>query len=174
MTINKTKKIIFGHIMMQMSKKKGLKKHRKAGKEALLQEFTQLEDLLVFEALDPKTTLTDAQKRGALQAIKLLSKEKPDGQLKGRTVADGRPQQSMYNKSETASPTVSTDALMLLIIVDAHERDVATADAAGAYLKADLDNFVVMKFMGVSINIMSRMNPQCQKYVVNGRGGKAL
>jgi hypothetical protein len=85
---------------------------------------------------------------GALRAINLI-KEKRDGRLKGRTVADGRPQRSLYTKYETASPTVSTDALMLSIMIDAHEgRDVATADVAGAYLKADMDDFVIMKFTG--------------------------
>jgi hypothetical protein len=35
----------------------------------------------------------------------------------------------MYEKSETSSPTVSTDSLMYSVMIDAKEgRDVATAD----------------------------------------------
>jgi hypothetical protein len=65
-----------------------------------------------------------------------LLKEKRNGDLKGRTVADGSKQRGLYPRSETASPTVSTIALILTILIDAYERrNVATADVAGAYLK---------------------------------------
>ena len=53
-----------------------------------MKEFAQLEDhLAVHEAVDPKT-LTKRQNKMALRALNLL-KEKRDGSLKGRTVADG-------------------------------------------------------------------------------------
>jgi hypothetical protein len=42
------------------------------------------------------------------------------------------------------SPTVSTDALMLSLMIDSLEgRDVATANITGAYLHADMDEFVL-------------------------------
>ena len=78
---------------------------------------------------------------GALCAINLI-KEKTSGILKGHTVADGYLQQHMYDKSQTASSTVSNDFLMLSIMIDAYkQRDVSTADVAGAYLKATMDDF---------------------------------
>jgi hypothetical protein len=74
--------------------------------------------------------LTRKLKRGALRAISVIN-EKRCGKIKGRTVADGRPHRALYTKDETSSPTVSTDALMLSLLIDAHEhRDVATADVA--------------------------------------------
>ena len=131
----------------------GIKEHGKAAEAALMKEFAQMEELSVYESVDPKT-LTSEQRRGALRAINLL-KEKLDGTLKGRTVADGRPQRSLYDRSETASPTVAKGALMLSILMDAHEgRDVATADVAGAYLKAYMDDYVLMKFTGASVDIL--------------------
>ena len=106
--------------------------------EALLQEFAQFEALNVCENVNSRL-LTTEQQNGALRAINLI-KMKCDGQLKGRTVADGSVQRSLYDKLETASPTVATDALLLSIFIDAHEgRDVVTADVAGAYLKAYMD-----------------------------------
>jgi len=43
-------------------------------------------------------------------------------------------QNGLYEKSQTASPTVATDALLISLIVDAHEhRDVAVADVVAAY-----------------------------------------
>jgi hypothetical protein len=83
-----------------------------------MSEFAQLEALNVYESIDA-TSLNQNKKRSALRAINLI-KEKRDGRLKGRTVANGRPQHSLYDKSETSSPTVSTDALMLSILIEAH------------------------------------------------------
>jgi len=168
-----TSKHIFGYAMNQMTAKAGIKKHGKAAEAALMKEFAQLEELDVYEPVSANS-LTREQRTGALRAINLI-KEKRDGRLKGRTVADGRPQRSLYDKSQTASPTVSTDALMLSIMIDAHEgRDVATADVAGAYLKADMDDFVVMKFTGESVDILCNMNPENTNFVSNEKGNKVL
>jgi len=83
-----------------------------------MQEFAQLED--VFLAKSEKE-LTREQKGEALQAINLITK-KQDGRIKGRTVADGSVQKDLYEKSQTASPTISTYALLISLIVDAHEK----------------------------------------------------
>lgn len=46
------------------------------------------------------------------------------------------------HKGEISSPTVSTDSLMLMLMNAAVEgHDVAMADVAGAFLKADTDFF---------------------------------
>jgi hypothetical protein len=167
-------KHVFGFIMNQMSAKAGIRKHGKAAETALMNEFAHLEDLSAYqESIDP-ATLTKKQRKEALRAINLL-KEKRDGSLRARTVADGRPQRSMYDKSQTASPTVSTDALMLSIMIDAKgARDVATADVVAAYLKAFMDDFVVMKFTGESVDILCKMNPDHTKHVAIEEGTKVL
>ncbi|KAI2490729.1 Reverse transcriptase (RNA-dependent DNA polymerase) [Fragilaria crotonensis] len=103
----------FAYTMTQMSANAGIKKHGRKAMEALMAKFAQLEDLTAYEPLDP-TKLTRAQKKSALRAINLI-KEKRCGKLKGRTVADGRAQRTLYDKSETASPTVGTDSLMISI-----------------------------------------------------------
>jgi len=55
-------------------------------------------------------------------------------------------QKGLYEKSQTASPTISTDALLISLIIDAHEkRDVAVADVVAAYLKADMNKYTLMK-----------------------------
>ncbi len=72
-------------------------------------------------------------------------KKKQCGCVKGRTVANGRPQQQLYTKDKTSSPTISTDALMLSLLIDAHEhRDVTTADLAGSYLHAEMEDFTLL------------------------------
>ena len=166
-------KSIFHYILNQMTAKAGITKHGKAAEEALMKEFAQLEELDVYKSVNVRT-LTKEQRRGALRAINLI-KEKRDGVLKGRTVADGRAQRSLFEKSQTASPTVATDTLLLTILIDAHEnRDVGTADVAGAYLKALMDDFVLMKFTGDSVNILCKINPGHIKNVVLENGVKVL
>jgi len=104
-----------------------------------------------------------------------LIKEKRSGILKGRTVANGRAQRTLYNKSETAYPTIASDALMLSIIIEAYEgRDVATADIAGAYLKAYMRDFVLMKFVGDTVRVLCDMNPAHQPFVVMEKGQQVL
>ena len=159
--------------MTQMSANAGIKKHGGKAMEALMAEFAQLEDLTAYEPLDP-TKLTRAQKKSALRAINLI-KEKRCGKLKGRTVADGRAQRMLYDKSETASPTVATDSLMISIACDAREqRDVGTADIAGAYLKAYMKDFVIMKFTGASVDILCEMNPKYTAFVTVENGHKVI
>jgi len=81
-------------------------------------EFQQLHDMNVFEDMDP-TLLTAQQKRSALRAINLI-KEKRCGQIKGRSVADGRSEQERYANVDTSSPTVSNNALMMSVRVESN------------------------------------------------------
>jgi hypothetical protein len=90
-------------------------------------------------------------------------------------VADGRPQRQLYTKVETSSPTVSTDALMLSLLIDATEhRDVATADVTGAYLHAKMEAFTLLKMEGESVEIMCNVCEDYIKYVGHENGKKVL
>jgi hypothetical protein len=52
-------------------------------------------------------------------------------------------------------------------MIDAKEvRDVATADVKGAYLHADMEDFVVLKLVGEAVNIMCQVNPKYKKFDV--------
>ena len=59
-------------------------------------------------------TLILTQKADALRAINLI-KEKQCGKIKGQTVSDGSAQRKHFTKEEAASPTVSTDALIITL-----------------------------------------------------------
>ena len=166
-------KVVTGILMNQMTAKAGIKKHGQVAIDALHQEFLQLHDLGVFEGHHAHE-LSKSQKRGALRAISVI-KEKRSGKIKGRTVADGSVQRGLYSKEETSSPTVSTDALMLSLMIDAAEhRDVATADVAGAYLHAKLDDFTLLKVEGQSVDIMCDVNEMYEKYVTIEHGKRVL
>jgi len=80
-----------------------------------------------------------------------------------------------YTKEETTSPTVSTDALMISLMIDAKERrDVATADVKGADSHTDMEDFVLSKLVGKAVNIMCQVNPKYEKFVVIENGKKVL
>jgi hypothetical protein len=162
-----------GIIMVQMTAKAGIRKHGQVAIDALFAEFLQLHDLGVFEGQDTEK-LTSDEKRAALRALNMI-KEKRCGRIKGRTVADGRKQRGLFKKEETASPTVSNDALMLSIIIDALERRaVATADVAGAYLKADMVDFTLLKMEGESVDILCNVHEGYRKFVTYENGKKVL
>ena len=58
---------------------------------------------------------------------------------------------------------MSNDSAMLILITAAIEgRDVAIADIAGAYLKAEMNDFVLMKLEGATVDIMLNGNHQKQ------------
>ena len=80
-----------------MTAKAGIKKHGQAAVAALMSEFAQLEDRTVYEIVDA-AKLTKRQRKMALRAINLI-KEKRDGKIKGRTVADGRAQRGVCTRS---------------------------------------------------------------------------
>jgi hypothetical protein len=159
--------------MTQMTAKAGIKKHGQVAVNARFQEFLQLHDKTVF-AGKHRSELTKAERQAVLRAISVI-KEKQCGKIKGRTVADGRPQRNLYTKDETSSPTVSCDALMMSILIDAWEhRDVATADVTGAYLNADLDDFTLLKLEGESVTIMCDVCAEYTKFVCYEHGKKVL
>ncbi|GAX19772.1 hypothetical protein FisN_3Hu001, partial [Fistulifera solaris] len=173
MNMKQLQKIIFGRVFAQLTAKAAIKLYGEDAVQALMKEFAQLDDLEVFMAMRAEN-LTRAQKKSALRAINLVTKKR-DGRIKGRTVADGSVQKDMYDKSQTASPTVSTDALLLSLIVDAHEgRDVAIADVVGAYLKANMKDFTLLKFTGESVDIMCKMNPKYEAFVAVEGGKRVL
>lgn len=155
-----TIKLIYGKVMTQMTAEKGIKEFGQEAIAALMTEFSQLENHDVYEVLDAGL-LTIAQRRGALRAINLI-KRKRNGTLKGRTVADGSVQRSLYAKSETALMRTKDGMLQ------------PWTCAAGAYLKAFIDDLVIMKFTGELVNILCKMNPKHLKFVVVENGAKVL
>ena len=93
-------------------------------------------------------------------------KEKRCGTIKGRAVADGRPQRSYIPREEAASPTVSLESLILSLMIDAQEgRDVATADIAGAFLKGDMPDFVLITLMNEEVDIMCEADNEYKKFI---------
>ena len=66
--------------------------------------------------------------------------EKRDGMLKARQCADGRKQKESMVIEESASPTMTAEAIFITSIIDAKEnRQVAVVDFPGAFLHTEND-----------------------------------
>ena len=163
--INETFNEVCNFMFTQMTADQGIKQYGELAVAALMKEFAQLDDMNVFVRVD-HTTLTDEQKSEALTLINLI-KEKRCGKIKGRTVADGRKQRAIYSKEEITSPTVSTDALLMSLVIDAIEkRFVANGDVPGAYLQTFMPDFVLVKVTGKSVDVLCETNPQYKEDIV--------
>ena len=134
---------MFGFVFTQMSAWAGIKKHAQAARDVLTAEFTQLDYKGAYELIHADN-LTETQQTSALRIINLI-KEKRNGQLKGRSVADGQLQHDLYTKDETSSPTATPESVLLTTLIDAVENwHVVVADVTGAYLNANMDDFVLI------------------------------
>ena len=164
-----------GICFTQMTASKGIKLIGQPAVAAMFKEFKQLVDLQVLGTLNPDE-LTDTQKKKALRAINLI-KVKRCGKVKGRTCADGSGQRKYVPREEAASPTLSLESLMSLLLISAHEeRDTAVFDVPGAYLHADIpgDKFVILKVEGEFVDIMCQVNPEFTTYVRRENQKKVL
>jgi len=119
--------------------------------------------------------LTIAQKKAALNAINLI-KHKRCGKVKGRTVADGRKQRALFKKHDTSSPASSLEGYIASLVIDVmEERDIATTDVAGAFLKADMPDFVLLRLHGASLKAILRANKdKYEKFIRIEKGRQVL
>ena len=138
------------------------------------EELEQLHNKKVFTPINTES-LTREQKHQAIGSLMFL-KEKRDGRIKGRVCANGSTQRSLSAKEDAASPTVSLEAVLMSCIIDATEnRVVATTDIPGAYLHANMDDFVVMKMQGTLAELMVRADRSIYgKYLTTDTKGRSV
>ena len=124
-----------------MSMKKGLKMFGEGGYAAVKKEMQQLHDRKVMQPICRKD-LSPKQKKEALGYLMFL-KKKRRGKIKGRGCADRRKQWAYIMKEQSTSPTISTEAVFLMAVVDAWQnRKVAVLDIPGAFMQVDMDDSV--------------------------------
>ncbi len=79
-------------------------------------------------------SLTAEQRKKVLESH-IFVERKRDGTLKAQQVAGGNKQQGYITKEDASSPTVSSEAVMLMCVIDATEkRDVAVVDIPSAFI----------------------------------------
>jgi hypothetical protein len=99
----------------------------------------QLHDRKCFQAIYSES-LSEIERKRALESLLLFIVEKKSGLLKSRHCANGNPQHQWMNREEVSSPTVSTEALFIMAAIDGAEgRDVATCDIPNAFIETELN-----------------------------------
>ena len=156
-----------------LSIKQGIRRYGNHAVESVLAEYGQLKDKSVFRPRYANKLSTE-EKRNSLNLITFL-KKKRSGKLKTRACADGRKQRLYIKKEAASSPTVQLESLLLTMMVDANEkRDVATADISGAYLLADMKDYVLIRLEGESADIMCKVDSSYTKYITYNKKGKPV
>ena len=156
-----------------MPAQKAIKLFGKKAIVAVIEEFRQIHGKDVVKPRRFRDLSTE-ERRQALRAI-VLVKQKRCCRFKARTVADGRPQKFWTPKEETMSSAASSEATLLTLLVDAHEkRDVATVDVPGAYLHADMKDFVLLKLEGEIVDYMMEASPETYGPFVEVINGKKV
>ena len=158
-------------MLTQMTAKKGIRLFGEDAVTAIIKEFQQIDskDVIIPRRFED---LTENDLKHTLRTITLV-KEKRDGTVKGRMVADGRPQKHWYHGKSYYAPTVSTEGFMLSCAIDAKERRcTAACDVTGAYLNANMRDTVIIVLEGSMVDYMITANPDYAKYVYVDKNGK--
>jgi hypothetical protein len=72
-------------------------------------------------------------------------------------------------------PTVAIESVMLSATIDTMEdRDVATVDILGAFMQADIDKVVHVRFEGEISEMLVRMDPKLYRKYVRDENGKSV
>jgi hypothetical protein len=159
--------------LTQYNLKRGLKEFGNDGLTALGKEVEQLYTRKVSKPVN-SDDLTKDQKRASLRYLMFLTKKRC-GRIKARGCADGRKQRETTSKEDASAPTVSIEAVMLSAVIDAmEERDVATVDIPGAFMQADIDEVVHVKFEGEIAEMLVKLDPQLYRKYIRDENGKSV
>ena len=136
-----------------------------------------MEHLHKREAFKPLllSEITPQEGQRAIESHTVL-KEKSDGTIKGRTVADGRSQRAHIPKGAASSPTPHNDSLTMICGIAAQEeRDVATTDIPNAFIQTKINTEgekITMKLRGKLTKYLIRTDPQHYRKCAVYKGGK--
>jgi hypothetical protein len=159
--------------LTQYNLKKGLKEFGNDGLEAVGKEMAQLHNRKVAKPID-SATMTRDEKRATLRYLMFLTKKRC-GRIKGRGCADGRKQRKTTAKEDASAPTVAIESVLLTATIDATEgRDVATMDIPAAFMQADIDEVVHVKFEGEMAEMLVKMDPKLYRKFVKNENGKTV
>ena len=122
-----------------------------------------------------KKCLTSEQRKEALAYLMFL-KRKRCGKVKGHGCAGGRKQGAYISREDSTAPTVSMEAVFLIAVIDALEgREVAVFDVTGAFMQADIDELVHVRFMGEMVSMLLQIDDEMYKdYVVMEKGEQVM
>jgi hypothetical protein len=165
---------VLGIALVHYSMGSGIKMFKERGEAGVTKELTQMHDMDVFRPV-ARDSLMKEERTNALSLLMFL-KEKRDQSVKARMCTDGWKQRGDWTKQETTLPTVSTEAVFITAVIDAHEeRDVTCFNILGAFLHADLDKDITMILKGRLAELMVKVVPNLyRKYISVDAKGSAI
>jgi len=123
-----------------------------------MEEMRQLHERVVFKPINIHE-LAHQEKRRALESLIFLV-EKRDGRIKARACANGSTQRSYINKEDAASPTASTEAILITAAIEADEQiNVMTVDIPNSFV-ANNQERVMMKIKGPLAEMLITIDPE--------------
>ena len=163
-------------VVQQYNLKKGFELFGDRAKAATTKELQQMHDFGTYVSQDAKE-LSSAECLKALSALMFIV-EKRNGDIKVRKCAMGSKQRTFpgYVKLELASPTVSTDIVIITSAIEAHQGgDVALIDLPNAFLNADNNEQTLVILKGKLAELMVQIDPNIyQKYIITSSKGEPM
>ena len=106
----------------------------------------------------------------------MFLKKNRSGIIKGRGCVDGRKQRAYITKEDSTSPTISTEAVFLMAVVDAWESwKVAVLDVPGDFMQVDMDKLVHVRFEGEMVDKLLEIDKDLyESYVTEEKGTKVM
>ena len=146
----------------QMFLKAGMQTFGNDGMKAVEKEMRQLHDCDVMTPVY-KNCLTPEQQNEVLAYLMFL-KHKHCGKIKGRGCADGQKQRAYITKEESIAPMVSTEAVFLTAVIGMLENwHVTVLDAPGAFMQAEIDELVHVRFTGLMVSMLLHIDHEMYK-----------
>ena len=154
-------------ILMQYSINQLLKVFGKKCKASLRKEVQKFHDNRVFKPKKPQD-LSYEQQRRSLAYLIFLKLNIYEVTIKERGCTNGRKQQGWLSKEDTFSPTVSTEDIMLLCMIDTIEsQELSTTDIPGAFLQTEYyKGDIHIKMEGAMSNLLEEINQEYYKYLI--------
>jgi hypothetical protein len=165
-------------VLTQVTLKAAMKLWGNQAMNAAVAEMKQLHWRNSFKPVR-LSELMAKQKATVLESHIFLT-EKRTGEIKGRTVAGGNKQRGFIEKEDASSPTVATESVILMSIVDAdEERETAILDIPNAFIQTfveDKTKRVIVRIRGLLVDILVKLAPEIYgPYVtVDKKGQKQL
>ena len=140
----------------------------------------ETKQLYFREKIEPRhrSDLTNKEKAEVLEPHMFL-KKKRDENIKGRTVAGGNKQRDFISKEEANSPTVSTEAVMLTVLIEAQEnKDVAVINIPNDFIQTkvkDEKDMVTIRVHRELVQTLLEIAPKAYKpYVTKDKKGNLI
>ena len=163
-------------LVQQYNLKKGLELFGDRAEEATIKELQQIHDFGTYIPQEAKS-LSRAERMKALSALMFIV-EKRNGNIKARKCAVGSKQRTFpgYVKAEWASPTVSTDSVIITSTIEAHQgRAIAVADLPNPFLNAENNEQTLMLLKGKLAELMVQIDPQLyRKFIITSSKGEPM